>query len=208
MPSLPNAAASSRGAEDRRGTDAALLGARGQGNRGQASHVHAQWIFSSPSQPLAHLNGQLFLNSPPCSARPTRMKTADATRVHDEMGQVIAPVPVPSKEKHGMHTWEGVAGRLPEQHGCGRKGSHHVASLADCLVSFTLPSSSSPVGKNMMGTSAVEAARMHEGQGRGGRKSAGLADESVEGMPMGEWAISEEELLQCLKAKWHNHCYE
>ena len=105
-----------------------------------------------------------------------------------------------------MQTGEGVAGRLPEQHGCGRKGSHHVASLADCLVSFTLPSSSSPVGKHMMGASAVEAAQMQERQG-GGRKAAGLADESVKGMQMGEWARSEEELLQCLKAKWHNHCY-
>jgi hypothetical protein len=106
-----------------------------------------------------------------------------------------------------MQTGEGVAGRLPEHHGCGRKGSHHVASLADCLVSFTLPSSSSPVGKNMMGTRMVEAAaHMQERQGEG-RKSAGLADESVKGVQMGEWARSEEELLQCLKAKWHNRCY-
>lgn len=207
MPSLPNAAASGSGAEDRRRTDAALLGARGQGNRGQASHVHAQWIISSPSQPLAHLDGQLFLKSPLYSAGPSRTKTADATRVHDERGQVIVPVPVPSKGKDGMQTVDCFAGPLPEQHWRGRKGLHHVASLADCLVSFTLPfeSSSSPVGKHMMGTSAVEAAHMQERQG-GGRKAAGLADESVTGMQMGEWARSEVELLQFLKAKWHTRC--
>ena len=135
----------------------------------------------------------------------------------------------------GKQVWafgEGdVTPQIAEQRESGGKDPHHVASLADCLISFKLSSSSSlPLRQNMSESNSVgstvrvdpvwlssrpsddaNAGRSQVEEGRGARTVAAavphesaVTRESVGADQMGEWARREQELLQSLKVKWRN----
>ena len=171
-----------------------------------------------PSQPVP------VPNSRTRHARDPHVNAGGACRLTGNALAESNPTELQIDRKHtGVFDGGDVTSKFAEQQESGGKGSHYVASLADCLISFKLPSSSSsPLRKNISESSSVGSTvrvdpvrllsrrsdeatagerQVEEGRGSG---AAAASHENVVGMEMGEWARREEELLQSLKAKWRN----